>query len=284
MSTASDTSPAPRPDPAHFPSYRAPSTKSAPTFRNGSLRQRSGSSFVAEVDTYDDVRPGYPAELAQEFLASLADAPLANVPKVLDVGAGTGKFTELFDPAAATVWACDPSGPMCAQLRNRLGVATWQATAEATALPASSVDGVVVAQAWHWVDVPAACAELDRIIRPGGKVLLVWNTLDVHSDPWVLRLARIMHSGDIHKPGFLPEVATPWHVAREWRLNTTHTLRAAQLHDLMHTRAYWLRNGEKIRARMTGNLDWYLYEHTELDPSADVTLPYRCDAFLLERS
>lgn len=277
MSSTSDLTP----DPAHFPSYRAPSTKSAPTFRNDSARQRSGGAFVDEVDTYDDVRPGYPAQLAQEFLSALT--PLADAPTVLDVGAGTGKFTELLDPAENTVWACDPSGPMCAQLRNRLNVATWQATAEATALPAESVDGVVVAQAWHWVDVAAASTELDRILRPGGKVLLVWNTLDVHSDPWVLRLARIMHSGDIHKPCFLPEVAAPWHIAREWRLNTTHTLRAAELHDLMHTRAYWLRNGEKIRARMTGNLDWYLYEHTELDPAADVVLPYRCDAFLLER-
>jgi len=131
--------------------------------------------------------------------------------------------------------------------------------------------------------VPAACAELDRVLAPGGKILLVWNTLDVNADPWILRLSRIMHSGDVHKPGFYPDYTAPWSLDRELRLTWENELTPEQLHQLMHTRSYWLRNGEAIHERMTHNLDWYLYEHMGFKPGQKLRIPYRTDAFVLVR-
>ncbi|MEX3514213.1 MULTISPECIES: class I SAM-dependent methyltransferase [unclassified Corynebacterium] len=266
-----------QPDPRNFPSYRRPSEKEGPEFRGAAHRTATARAFGHGAGTYHDVRPSYPTEVAQL---------LAGHSTVVDVGAGTGKLTQLLAavPGVERVWAVDPSADMARVLNKRLAVPTWRAKAEATALPEASVDAVAAAQTWHWVDVPAACAEFDRIVRPGGHVLLVWNTLDVTDDPWLLRLARIMHSGDVQKPGFLPALAAPWVIERELRTTFYQELFPPQLHQLMHTRAYWLRNGEKIHQRMTHNLNWYLREHTGLRDEDAVQLRYHTDAFLLRRA
>lgn len=261
----------PHPPPENYPSYRKASAQEGPTFRSVHQRRHAASAFVQGAKKYQDVRPSYPHEVA---------ALIETAHTVLDVGAGTGKLTEtLSNPE---VFASDPS-PDMARVLNRLGIPCWRATAEDTALASASVDAITCAQTWHWVDVGRACAEFDRILRPGGRVMLVWNTLDVNADPWILRLARIMHSGDVQRPGFYPSLAAPWEVRKELRLTWEHTLTPEQLHQLMHTRSYWLRNSEKIHDRMTYNLNWYLFEHMGFHPGQELAIPYRTDAFVLAR-
>lgn len=262
----------PAPHPAV--SYRPASQKTAPGFRDDAHRRSRAAAFSDGADVYEDVRPGYPREVVEL---------LATAKTVVDVGAGTGKLTRDLTAPGRDVLATDPSADMVRTLSGMFDVPVWRATAEATALAEDSVDAVVCAQTWHWVDVAAASAEFDRIVRPGGQVVLVWNTIDV-SDPWVLRLARIMHSGDIQKEGFLPDVGAPWEVAEELRLRWTDPLTPAQVYRLTQTRSYWLRSGEKIRRRVRENLRWYLFEHTGLREDSVIDLPYRTDAFVLRRA
>ena len=252
---------------------RPASAKDAPEFADAAHRYRSASAFRTGADTYDSVRPGYPAEVVDL---------VAGRRTVLDLGAGTGKLTTRLLDAGHEVLALDPS-PDMVRFLSRLGVPAWRATAEATALVDDAVDAVTCAQTWHWVDAAAACAELDRVVRPGGRVVLAWNNLDV-SHPWILRLARIMHSGDIQRPGFLPEVHAPWRIVRELRTGWIQHLRTGDVHRLMHTRSYWLRSGEKIRDRMTRNLDWYLFDRLGFHEGQLLPIPYRTDAFVLERT
>lgn len=263
------------PNPAHFPSYRAPSDKDGPTFTSDAHRTRSASAFSTGANAYEDARPGYP-----DRVTALLDHADAATHTVLDVGAGTGKLTRALITPGRSIYACDPSGDMCRVLSAQLGLPVWRATAEATALSDTCLDAVTCAQTWHWVDTTRASAELARVVRPGGHLLLAWNTLDVHSDPWVLRLARIMHSGDIQREGFYPTVNPPWRLQHEERLTWTHTLTPKQLHLLMHTRSYWLRNTDYVHERMTNNLNWYLYEHMGFTPDQVLEIPYRTDAFL----
>ena len=259
--------------------YRPPSEQEAPQFKDAAHRIAQARAFAHGAHDYDDVRPSYPNEVVEFLLAGAGQVPV----DVVDIGAGTGKLTDRLaaDPRARKVLAVEPSSDMAAAVGAKHPVV--RATAEATALTTDGFQLATLAQTWHWLNIPAACRELDRIIRRGGRVGLVWNTIDVNSDPWVLRLARIMHSGDIQRPGFVPEVAAPWRVEDELRTGFTDTLTPELLHQLMHTRSYWLRANEKTRRRMTDNLNWYLFEHLGLAPGQPVGLPYRTDAFLLGR-
>jgi SAM-dependent methyltransferase len=98
---------------------------------------------------------------------------------VADVGAGTGIFTASLLATGARVSAVEPNAPMRQALVASLGeharLTVHAGSAEATGLPAGSVDLVTAAQAFHWFDAAAARRECARILRPGGRVALVWN-------------------------------------------------------------------------------------------------------------
>jgi SAM-dependent methyltransferase len=119
-------------------------------------------------------------------LKELADAlPLQGGRTVVDLGAGTGKFTRLLALTGAEVIAVEPVREMRERLAELLpGVAVTDGTAEDTGLADGSADAVVAAQSWHWFDAAGALAEVERLLRPGGALALVWSTYDT-SVPWV---------------------------------------------------------------------------------------------------
>ncbi|HKT57179.1 MAG TPA: class I SAM-dependent methyltransferase, partial [Microbacterium sp.] len=103
---------------------------------------------------------------------------------------------------ARTVVAVDPSEPMLAQLRRVCpGVDARIGTAEDIPLEDAAVDVVTVAQAFHWFDRDAACAEMRRVLRPAGAMALVWNVTD--SDcAWDVACGHIAHP---HLEGPVPD-------------------------------------------------------------------------------
>ncbi|MET4588825.1 methyltransferase domain-containing protein [Arthrobacter sp. 754] len=232
-----------------------------------SRRRELGQSFEAGGEHYQRVRPGYPGESADWLIpAGARDA--------VDVGAGTGKFTALLLERGLTVSAVDPSGDMLEQLRAQYPeVSIIQGTAEATGLPDSAFDVVSVAQAWHWCDPLPASTELARILRPGGTLGLIWNQLDT-SIPWVHRLSRIMHAGDVYKPGFRPVVGPGFEGLESHVTRWEDSLSTADIMELTMSRSYYLRATEAIRGKVLANLDWYLHEHLGHDADEDISLPY----------
>lgn len=250
-----------------------PSRKAEPSFKDPSHRSGAAQAFTRDAARYDAARPTYPAALAE----------LAGGGTVCDVGAGTGKFTQLLIDGSRDVYACDPSADMVRVFRSVLpSVPAWRATAEATGLADNAVDAVTCAQSWHWVDSAAASAEAHRVIRPGGRLVLCWNTLAVRH-PWVLRLSRIMHSGDVQREGFYPTVDGPWRLERELRHEWLHPIAVEDCFGLMTTRSYWLKANARTRAKMEANLSWYLYDRLGFDHGDTVPLPYRTDAFVYAR-
>ena len=169
-------------------------------------RQELGQSFQDGGAHYERVRPGYPQESADWLIPQGArDAA--------DIGAGTGKFTALLAARGLHTVAVDPSADMLQELRRTLpDVTAVEGAAEDTGLEPESFDLVAVAQAWHWCD-RLASTEIARILRPHGVLGLIWNQLDT-AVPWVHRLSRIMHAGDVHKPHFRPPVGPG---SRGWR-------------------------------------------------------------------
>jgi SAM-dependent methyltransferase len=135
-------------------------------------------------------RPGYPPEIAGWLRDGLG---LHAGSTVVDLGAGTGKFTRYLVESGATVIAVEP----VAEMLEKLSAANPQAkalTGMATSipLPDASVDAVVCAQAFHWFAIAEALAEIQRVLKPGGKLGLVWNMRDARVE-WVAKLDAIVN-------------------------------------------------------------------------------------------
>ena len=156
----------------------------------------AASVFDQTAATYDQDRakliPGYDAF----YLTAVRLLP-AEADYILDLGAGTGKLTARLAGRELEVVAVEPSDRMRAQLTAELGdgVTALAGSAEAIPLPDGSLDAILVAQAWHWVDPERAVPEVARALRPGGRLGLLWN-LRTQDTPWVAALAEILAPAD----------------------------------------------------------------------------------------
>ncbi|HZX69279.1 MAG TPA: class I SAM-dependent methyltransferase [Rhodanobacter sp.] len=137
----------------------------------------STTRFSDRVDDYVRYRPDYPPALLDWLQRELGvDASW----RVADVGAGTGISSKMFLDAGYRVIAVEPNAPMRAAAEHWLqgyeGFAAVDGHADATGLPAASVDLVTVAQAFHWFDQEATRREFARILRPDGLAAIWWNS------------------------------------------------------------------------------------------------------------
>lgn len=138
--------------------------------------------FTGKGMVYNKARPSYPETLF-EYLR------FVNVIKsdytAADIGAGTGIFSRQLAETVSHVYAVEPNDDMrnVAQTNSKSygNISYIPAAAESTTLSDGSVDVVTVAQAFHWFDRAAFKQECRRIIKPGGKVVLVWNDRDKSS-------------------------------------------------------------------------------------------------------
>lgn len=235
--------------------------------------------FVGEGGAYGSVRPAYPDEAVAALVdaarrARGADASGQGGPlRAADIGAGTGKMSELLARAGLLVDAVEPSEAMRAQASSIEGVTWHDGVAEQTGLPNDLYDIVVFAQSWHWVDSERAGLEAERVLAPGGALGIVWNQMDV-SIPWVHRLTRIMRSGDVHRPDKPPTPGGDFAPMTLTQVAWEDRMTPEQILTLGTTRSSYIRSTEAGRARMQANLRWYLYEHLGYAPGEQVTIPY----------
>jgi SAM-dependent methyltransferase len=132
--------------------------------------------FGEVAELYDQHRPTYPPELIGDLLA---EAGVSAGDRILEVGAGTGKATELFAARGAAVLAVEPSAAMASIARRKFAGASnveiveadferWDPAGERFPL-------LYAAQAWHWVDHERRYALARRALRDGGLLAAFWN-------------------------------------------------------------------------------------------------------------
>ena len=234
-------------------------------------RQAQATSFGDAAVAYRRGRPPYPESAVDWLVPGTAKS-------VLDLGAGTGKLTQLLAVRELEVIAVEPLAPM----RDELIAAVPQAdvrdgSAEAIPLADNAVDAVVVAQAWHWFDAAKALPEIARVLAPGGSLGLVWNVRDL-SVPWVAELDRVLHPHSRREMDTTPSIGTPFREVERLEVRWEHTLTRAELLDLVASRSYVITMPAEDRDELLRQVGDLLDSHLDLRGRKKLTMPYltRC--------
>lgn len=185
------------------------------------INEAASKGFTTGADAYVAARPGYPAALYELLSDRLGVGPDT---RVCDLAAGTGKFTVGLVDLGAQVVAVEPVAAMRDRLHDAVpGVEVLDGTAETIPLADSAMDVVTVAQAFHWFDPVAALAEIRRVLRPEGLLVVAWNVRDESVD-WVHTFTEMIVEGAGGRPytpyhGFDAE---PGEIDERFRVATEH--------------------------------------------------------------
>ena len=137
-------------------------------------------------EDYERGRPGWPGG-ALDFPGVPSEAA------VLELGAGTGKLTRLLISRFTRVIAVEPAEAM---RRLLVGVAPeaelLTGSAEAIPVADASADAVFVGEAFHKFDDERALAEIARVLRPSGTLVLMWNVPAGPTEPSIERAEQFL--------------------------------------------------------------------------------------------
>jgi SAM-dependent methyltransferase len=162
-------------------------------------------------EDYARGRPSYPVDAVRV-------ADVATSSAVLEVGAGTGKLTRVLVDEFAEVVSVEPDPHMRSWFTALCPRAALLAgTAEALPVAHASVDAVFVAEAFHWFDHQRAVAEIARVLRPGGALVLMWNRPAGRPEPPITTVENLLEPlwpKDIDMPLDLDPSRFPY--ARDW--------------------------------------------------------------------
>lgn len=250
---------------------------------NDHLHHATGG-YKTAADTYVKGRPDYPPQVSEWLSATLG---LDHHKTVIDLGAGTGKFTGRLVATGAQVIAVEPVAQMLEKLADAWPqVLAVHGTATDLPLPNASVDVVVCAQAFHWFASADALTEIARVLKPGGKLGLIWNLRDT-TVSWVPKLDAIVNAleGD-----------TPRYYTGEWRkafphpafgplqLQRFHNGHTGSPEDVIFNRvrstSFIAALPDAQRARVDEQIRGLIASEPELRGREVVTVPYETAAFV----
>ncbi len=247
-----------------------------------SIHPEASTGFARGAAAYERGRPNYPPA-AVEWLASRLGLGPGKL--VVDLGAGTGKLTRQLVPYGARVIALEPVAEMAAELERAVaGVEVLAATAASTSLASGSVDAATAGQSFHWFADQKSLREIHRILRPGGRLGLVWNRRDLHSQLWwaVAELIDPLRKG------------SPDHSTGDWRQQLrasrrfgplesrafAHQQEASpdQLVDRVLSLSFVASSAQPVQTRLREQLLELVAEYHSR-PGQPIALPYRSEVF-----
>lgn len=230
-------------------------------------KEVQASSFGAAADVYARGRPSHPTRALDWLLPPGAR-------RALDVGAGTGQLARLLVARGLQVTAVEPSPEMRHRLlRGTPGATVLAGAAEDIPLPDASVDVVLVAQAWHWVDHQKGVAEVARVLVPGGRLGLLWNVRDERVG-WVARLGQIMRCYTHQDGDTTPTLFPPFEHVEHYEVSWVHQLTPAQLIDLVSSRSYVITLSDDQRESLLADIRELLATEPALADRSKLELPY----------
>ncbi|AZZ76121.1 SAM-dependent methyltransferase [Pseudomonas sp. RU47] len=248
------------------------------------VHHSAAAGYKSAADTYVKGRPDYPPQVSQWLTTTLG---LDGHKTVIDLGAGTGKFTGRLVATGAQVIAVEPVAQMLEKLSD-----TWpdvlavNGTATDLPLPDASVDVVICAQAFHWFASSEALTEIARVLKPGGKLGLIWNLRDTHVS-WVPKLDAIVNALEGDTPRYYTgawRTAFPHPAFAPLQVERFHHGHTGSPEDVIFNRvrstSFIAALPEAQRAQVDEQIRALIAAEPELRGRDVVTVPYETAAFV----
>lgn len=249
-------------------------------------REAPPDAFGRTAREYELGRPGWPGELVDRVAAGLGLTPDA---EVLDLGAGTGKLTRELVPRFERVVAVEPDDAMRSVLEQVVsGAEALAGSAESIPLADAEVDAVFSGEAFHWFATDDALAEITRVLRPRGGLVILWNYPLEYADLGAEAEAVIDEAFERGGQPGLPRV-----LSGEWRAPIERAgfeqLREESLErELVRTRDEWIANMlsvSSIAHQPRENRDELARRLRELIPAErEIRNPVRTTAYWTRRA
>jgi SAM-dependent methyltransferase len=255
---------------------------------DGRIHDAAARGYQSAVEHYERGRPSYPDDAVSFIVNELAIGPRS---RVLELGAGTGRFTDLLVFTGASIVAVEPVPAMREALtRNCPTVTALDGTAEAIPIADASTDAVVVAQAFHWFDGERALPEIHRVMREGARLGLIWNVRDEAAD-WSERLTAIFDR--LSGPDSPRYQHGTWRTAFEstdlfgplhhWVAYHVHELSREAFMDRVMSVSYVASASSLERERVLAEVTVLLDTDPELRGKDELVMPYRTEVYICER-
>ncbi|MGE8097633.1 class I SAM-dependent methyltransferase [Pseudomonas fluorescens] len=251
------------------------------------IQKTAQLGFSAQANTYAKGRPSYPIELHTWLREALDIHPGSTV---IDLGAGTGKFTRMLKSMEIDVVAVEPVEAMRTEFVNNLpDIRILEGTAESIPFGSGAAEAVICAQAFHWFANETALAEIHRVLKPNGRLGLIWNVRDESVD-WVAAITDIIspYEGD-----------TPRFHTGDWRLPFTgYYFSTPELTCFQYTHAGSAKNviidrflsvsfiaalPPAEKAKVNEQLQSLIQTHPSLRGRETIEFPYQTQAYLCRR-
>lgn len=243
-------------------------------------------NFSGQADAYARARPGYPDAIVDQLVER---AGIGTRDLIAELGAGTGLFTVALAERGLRVIAIEPNADMRARAPTLANVEWREGSFEACPLADGEAAWVVAAQAFHWAEPDVALPELHRILKPGGRLSVLWNDRDLERSA-LLRYTRSLI--DAMVPNF-----DEGYRMRDWAavLTSTGHFEDVELDEVRHVvpmsherfLELWRSHNKLNYACREIGLDGFLAklaEHLRDHEPDPVDVPYRCRAWTARRS
>ncbi|ONG42296.1 hypothetical protein BKE30_00370 [Alkanindiges hydrocarboniclasticus] len=246
------------------------------------------TGFEMGAPVYRKGRPDYP----QQTQAWLTDSVgIHGNSTVVDLGSGTGKFLPQLLALTRQVHAVEPSPAMLGQLRQQFPqISAHQASAAALPFADQSIDAVICAQSFHWFANTQSLTDIARVLKPNGKLGLIWNSRDDSVD-WVSRMVQLINTY---------ENDTPRHQSGAWKKvleNSCFSLKdqaifhhehQGSIQDVIINRAlstsFIAQLDQNQQNHFVDELKILLFPDVKLDNTeAIIHMPYRTHAYTFEK-